>query len=298
MLNGGLPTDEMSRLKELPEYEQYTGLGTYYYGFNLKNIPDLNQRKAMSLAVDRRTLIDNVFQGDQLPATGMTPKGMPGFDAINPESPWAPESADMEQAKQLMEEVAQPEDEHHALRQRLARPPRGGGRRPGAVEGARDREHDQAAGVPAVPGVPRAAAEQRRRRLPARLDRRLRRRDQLPRALDVRLGQQQHDLLQRGVRREDRGGPHDRGQRRPLRALRRGGGDPVRRGRRAADHPGLLLHVQQPGKALGEGQLQPEPARPGRPDPGRRYRGVTRCVRTGVGLPPRPRSGILEVGRD
>jgi oligopeptide transport system substrate-binding protein len=108
VLNGGLPTDEMSRLKELPEYEQYTGLGTYYYGFNLKNIPDLNQRKAMSLAVDRRTLIDNVFQGDQLPATGMTPEGMPGFDTINPESPWAPESADMEQAMQLMEEVANP----------------------------------------------------------------------------------------------------------------------------------------------------------------------------------------------
>ena len=40
-----------------------------------------------------------------------------------------------------------------------------------------------------------------RRRLPARLDRRLRRRDQLPRPLDVRVGEQQHELLQQGVRR-------------------------------------------------------------------------------------------------
>ena len=70
VLNGGLPTDEISRLKETPEYEQYTGLGTYYYGFNIKNIPDVKQRKAMSLAVDRRSLIDNIFQDDQLPATG------------------------------------------------------------------------------------------------------------------------------------------------------------------------------------------------------------------------------------
>ena len=31
--------DEMARLKETPEYEQYTGLGTYYYGVNVKNIP-------------------------------------------------------------------------------------------------------------------------------------------------------------------------------------------------------------------------------------------------------------------
>ena len=108
VLYQGLPVDEISRLKETPEYDQYEGLGTYYYGFNTENIPDVKQRKAMSLAVDRRSLIDNIFQQDQLPATGMTPAGMPGFDTINPESPWAPESADMEQAKQLMSEVASP----------------------------------------------------------------------------------------------------------------------------------------------------------------------------------------------
>ena len=33
---------------------------------------------------------------------------MPGFDVINPESPWQPETADMEQAKKLMSEVANP----------------------------------------------------------------------------------------------------------------------------------------------------------------------------------------------
>ena len=75
----------------------------------------------MSLAVDRRSLIDNIFQQDQLPATGMTPAGMPGFDTINPESPWTPESADMEQAKQLMSEVLA-EEEHHDLPQRLPWP--------------------------------------------------------------------------------------------------------------------------------------------------------------------------------
>ena len=73
VLYQGLPADEISRLKETPEYDQYEGLGTYYYGFNVKNIPDVKQRKAMSLAVDRRSLIDNVFQQDQLPATGFTP---------------------------------------------------------------------------------------------------------------------------------------------------------------------------------------------------------------------------------
>ena len=102
------PPDEAARLKETPEYEQYTGLGTYYYGVNVKNIPDVKQRRAMALAIPRQSIIDNISQDGRLPATGMTPKGMPGFDVINPESPWLPAEADMEQAKQLMGEVANP----------------------------------------------------------------------------------------------------------------------------------------------------------------------------------------------
>ena len=41
---GGLPPEEMSRLKALPEYAQYPSLGTYYYGVNVENVPDVNQR--------------------------------------------------------------------------------------------------------------------------------------------------------------------------------------------------------------------------------------------------------------
>ncbi|MDX6397214.1 MAG: oligopeptide transport system substrate-binding protein [Gaiellaceae bacterium] len=108
VLYQGLPVDEISRLKETPEYDQYPGLGTYYYGFNVRNITDVKQRRAMSLAIDRRSIIDNIAQADQLPTTGFTPKGMPGFDVIDPKSPWQPETADLEQAKQLMSEVANP----------------------------------------------------------------------------------------------------------------------------------------------------------------------------------------------
>jgi oligopeptide transport system substrate-binding protein len=108
VLQGGLPPDEMSRLKETPEYQQYPGLGTYYYGVNVKNIPDVKQRRAMALAIPRQSVIDNVAQADQLPANGFTPEGMPGFDTINPESQWLPAEGDMEQAKTLMEEVASP----------------------------------------------------------------------------------------------------------------------------------------------------------------------------------------------
>jgi ABC-type oligopeptide transport system substrate-binding subunit len=108
VLYQGLPPDEIPRLKETPEYEQYPALGTYYEGINVKNVPDVKQRRAMSLAIDRQSIIDNIAQQDQLPATGFTPKGMPGFDVINPESPWMPAEGDIEQAKQLMSEVANP----------------------------------------------------------------------------------------------------------------------------------------------------------------------------------------------
>ena len=235
--------DEMARLKETPEYEQYTGLGTYYYGVNVKNITDVNQRRAMALAIPRQSIIDNVTQADQIPASGFTPEGMPGFDTINPDSPWTPAEGDMEQAKQLMEDVANPKTDI-TLYINDSPGHRDRRRDPGRLAGARDQEHDQAAGVPAVPGVPRAAAEQRRRHLSARLDRRLRRRDQLPRALDVRVGEQLDELLQQGVRRPDREGAQHRRQRGSLRDLRSGRGHPLRRGRRRARAPDLLLHVQ------------------------------------------------------
>ena len=108
VLYQGLPPDEISRLKETPEYDQYPALGTYYYGFNVKSVTDVKQRRAMSLAIDRQSIIDNIAQQDQLPTTGFTPKGMPGFDELNPDSPWQPPTADLEQAKQLMGEVANP----------------------------------------------------------------------------------------------------------------------------------------------------------------------------------------------
>jgi oligopeptide transport system substrate-binding protein len=104
----GLPPDEIPRLKELPEYELYPSLGNYYYGFNIKNIPDIHQRRAMSLAINRQAIIDNVAQADQLPAQGMTPQGIAGFDDINAASEWLPAEGDMARAEDEMSQAASP----------------------------------------------------------------------------------------------------------------------------------------------------------------------------------------------
>jgi oligopeptide transport system substrate-binding protein len=104
----GLPPEEIERLKTEPYYEQYPALGTYYYGFNTKNISDINERRALSLAINRKIVTDEIDRTGRDQATGMTPKGMPGFDVINPESPWLPPEGDIEQAKELYAQVANP----------------------------------------------------------------------------------------------------------------------------------------------------------------------------------------------
>ncbi len=195
-VTGGLPVEEIPRLKETEDYQQYPALGTYYYGFNVDTIKDVNQRRAMSLAIDRQSIIDNVAQADQLPTTGFTPKGMPGFDVINPESPWQPATADIEAGQDADGAGRRPGDGHQPAAERRTGAPRDRRCDPGPVEGARPQRQHQAAGVGAVPRVHRAATGSVDRRLPARLDRRLRRRDELPRALDERVGEQQHQLRQ------------------------------------------------------------------------------------------------------
>ena len=150
---GGLPPADMPRLKQMAEYEKYPALGTYYYGFNMKNIPDVNQRRAMALAIDRQSIIDYVAQADQIPATGMVPKGMPGFDVINQD--FLPSRADIGKAREFMAQGRRErEDKITLVPQRLARPQGNRGRGPGDVEAARHRRHDQGAGVGAVPRVP------------------------------------------------------------------------------------------------------------------------------------------------
>jgi oligopeptide transport system substrate-binding protein len=110
VLDEQLPPAETPRLKETPEYELYPGLGTSYYGFNVKdNITDVNQRRAMSLAVDRQSIIDNITQANEKPATAFTPEGMPGFeDIVGEGSPWTPPSGDLEQARELMSKAQNP----------------------------------------------------------------------------------------------------------------------------------------------------------------------------------------------
>ena len=100
------PPQEIDRLKETDTWHVVPNLATYYYGFNLKNIPDVNQRKAMALAIDRTVIVENVTKAGEIPAPSMTPEGVPGFDVYVQD--YLPPTADLEQAQALMDQVANP----------------------------------------------------------------------------------------------------------------------------------------------------------------------------------------------
>jgi oligopeptide transport system substrate-binding protein len=95
----GIPPADLPRLKSKDTYQNYPALGTYYYGLNVKNVPR-EERRALAFAIDRRSIIDNIAQADQVPATSFSPKGIPGFDRI--ENDYLKPRAEMARAKSLL----------------------------------------------------------------------------------------------------------------------------------------------------------------------------------------------------
>jgi len=77
-----LPLEEIDRVKADPELSKELviapNLCTYYYGFNTKApfVDDARVRRALSMAIDRQSLIDNVLKGGQEPAQWFARPGL------------------------------------------------------------------------------------------------------------------------------------------------------------------------------------------------------------------------------
>lgn len=76
-----LPQDVQGQLKEKgdPEFNNGPDLAVYYYNLNNEVKPFNNKkvRKALSMAMDRKTITEHVSQGGQQPAYSIIPPGMP-----------------------------------------------------------------------------------------------------------------------------------------------------------------------------------------------------------------------------
>jgi oligopeptide transport system substrate-binding protein len=103
---GTLPQD-IPRYKKNGTFQIDPALGTYYYGFNVKNITDVNQRRAMAFAIDRQAIIKYITQAGQLPAKGFTPRSIAGGPTIDKNS-FMPAVHQTAKAKAFMAKVAHP----------------------------------------------------------------------------------------------------------------------------------------------------------------------------------------------
>ena len=101
-----IPVDETEGLKDEPFYHVYPGLGIQYIGINVNNIPDVNERRALALALDRTTIVENVTKGGEAPARTFTPEGLPGFETVD--EGFVPTTADLARAKQFMAQAKDP----------------------------------------------------------------------------------------------------------------------------------------------------------------------------------------------
>ncbi|MDK2823558.1 MAG: oligopeptide transport system substrate-binding protein [Clostridia bacterium] len=74
------PLSEIRRLLDEGTASLHPEISTYFYSFNTDNpvLGDKNVRRALSMAIDRQSLIDNIAQASQKPALAFVPYGIPG----------------------------------------------------------------------------------------------------------------------------------------------------------------------------------------------------------------------------
>lgn len=96
----------LARIDEItarPDYQCSAQVGTYYYCLNVTKAPVDNVlvRRALSAAIDRKTLVDEITRGGQIPTASFVPP-MPGY------APQAGQGFDPDKARSLLAEAGYP----------------------------------------------------------------------------------------------------------------------------------------------------------------------------------------------
>ncbi len=87
-------------------------IGTYFYAFNnrVKPLDNVLVRKALSLAIDRKAIVESVTKAGEIPASGFTPPGLydangEAFQSVAGDYYILPEKADLDTARKLLTEA-------------------------------------------------------------------------------------------------------------------------------------------------------------------------------------------------
>lgn len=109
-----VPTSEIPRLKSDPRFHVLPTVSTCYYLINnkVKPLDDVRVRQALSLALDRKEIVDNVLQAGQKPAFAIVPYGLTleGQDFREAGSAYGQtDRGNVEEAKRLLAEAGYPD---------------------------------------------------------------------------------------------------------------------------------------------------------------------------------------------
>lgn len=106
----GVPLPEMDRVKTDPVLSKQLTIRpypcTYYYGFIFEKPPvnDVRVRKALSMTIDRKTIVEQVTKGGQIPANTFAGGTIFGNAALDPRiAPWAIGAAGWDYEKAITE---------------------------------------------------------------------------------------------------------------------------------------------------------------------------------------------------
>lgn len=109
----GLPaamvgSGQIDEAKSDDRYYSTPTLSTQYLWLNSKSpkLGDVNVRKAIALAIDRQSIVDNITKAGEEPLGTVTPMGMPGYDTIKEGTQdFLQPQPDYEQAKTLLKDA-------------------------------------------------------------------------------------------------------------------------------------------------------------------------------------------------
>jgi ABC-type oligopeptide transport system substrate-binding subunit len=108
----GLNPSDIKSQRKHSYFHLWKALGTYYYGINVKNIKNVNQRRAMAFGINRAQIIKYIAQLGQQPARGFTPAGIAGGPTIL-KNAYFPAKAQVSKAKAFMKKVKNPKTNIH-----------------------------------------------------------------------------------------------------------------------------------------------------------------------------------------
>ena len=112
---GTIPSQMLPMLLKRGDAKSYPSLGTAFCDFNINKPPfdDVRVRKAFTLAIDKKIIIDKILMGGQRPATGFICDLVPGTtgekDFRTEGGKFLPERADIKEAKRLLAEAGYPD---------------------------------------------------------------------------------------------------------------------------------------------------------------------------------------------